>query len=176
MKEKQLGKEKEEKEAKAKNFDLNNQKEEMDMVKMEIKSLTDRHELLKMEKDEMKKNFEDITVKVIDFNIYDLFKEAQLEGGSIDGAKLLIMNSEQKFQKKTEAIDEKIKKTEEDMYKIRNDFQNLKNQSDVINHSLEGFKEKMKEVGELVQKSNEENTNLVKEMGGKINENYKKIL
>ena len=112
----------------------------------------------------------------MDFNIYDLFKDSAVGGGNIDSATLLVKNLEQKFAHKNEIIDEKMKKNEEDIYKLKTDFQNLKNESDVISHNLDNFKNKIKELVEQVQKTNDNNSNLVNEMGSKVTENYKKIL
>ena len=46
----------------------------------------------------------------MDFNIYDLFKDTMVEGGSIDASKILIKNLEQKFTQKNVIIkNQKIK-------------------------------------------------------------------
>ena len=149
---------------------------QIEMMKLEIRNLKQKSETYKIESDTMKKKMEEISVKVMDFNIYDLFKENTVGGGSIDAAKILIKNLEQKFTQKNEIIDEKMKKNEEDIYKLKNDFQNVKNESDVIAHNLDNFKSKIKELVEQVGKSNDNNSNLVNEMGNKVTENYKKIL
>ena len=157
-------------------FLMDDKKGDLDIVKLEIKSLKQRTETYKTESDSMKKKMEEISVKVMDFNIYDLFKDSAVGGGSIDSATLLVKNLEQKFAHKNEIIDEKMKKNEEDIYKLKNDFQNVKNESDVIAHNLDNFKNKIKELVEQVQKTNDNNSNLVNEMGSKVTENYKKIL
>lgn len=72
-------------------------------------------------------------VKVLDFNVYDLFKDCNVDGGSLDASKLLIMNLERKVFKKIDLMDVKISKNEEDIYKLKNDFRNMKNQTDVNN-------------------------------------------
>ena len=157
-------------------FIMDDKKGEIDMVKLEIKTLKEKTESFKQESDVVKKKIEEISVKVMDFNIYDLFKDTMVEGGSIDASKILIKNLEQKFTQKNEIVDEKMKKNEEDIYKLKNDFQNLKNESDVISHNLDNFKNKIKELVEQVGKTNDNNSNLVNEMGSKVTENYKRIL
>ena len=157
-------------------FIMDDKKGEIDMVKLEIKSLKEKSESFKQESDVVKKKIEEISVKVMDFNIYDLFKDTMVEGGSIDASKILIKNLEQKFTQKNEIVDEKMKKNEEDIYKLKNDFQNLRNESDVISHNLDNFKNKIKELVEQVGKTNDNNSNLVNEMGSKVTENYKRIL
>ena len=157
-------------------FLMDDKNGQMEMLKLEIKNLKQKSETYKIESDVMKKKMEEISVKVMDFNIYDIFKESTVGGGSIDAAKVLIKNLEQKFTQKNEIIDEKMKKNEEDIYKLKNDFQNVKNESDVIAHNLDNFKNKIKELVEQVGKTNDNNSNLVNEMGSKVTENYKKIL
>ena len=67
---------------------------------MNIKSFEDKFNELNSEKENMKKELEDIKVKVVDFNIYELFKDAKAADGSVDMSKLLVMNLEEKFIKK----------------------------------------------------------------------------
>ena len=151
-------------------------KEDIDLIKLKIKELMKKNEDFKNENDEIKKNLEQISIKVMDFNIFDILDNCKIEGGSIDMSKMLIMNSEKKIFKKFSIIDDKIKKNEEDTYKIHNDFQNVKNQAEVITQNLDDFKNKIKNLVEEVQKADDNNSNLVNEMGNKLNENYKKIL
>ena len=153
-----------------------NSNEDIQLMKLNIKSLEDKYIDLNNEKDEMKKDLEEIKVKVVDFNIYELFKDCQTSEGTLDASKLLIMNLEEKFIKKTSIMDEKIKKSEEDMYNIKNEFQNVKNISSAISNSLNGFKNNIKEISEQFNKTNDENSNVVNETKSKINETYKKSL
>ena len=153
-----------------------NSNEDIQLMKLNMKSLEDRYIDLNKEKDEIKKDLEEIKVKVVDFNIYELFKDCQTSEGTLDASKLLIMNLEEKFIKKTSIMDEKIKKSEEDMYNIKNEFQNVKNISSAISNSLNGFKNNIKEISDQFNKTNDENSNVVNETKSKINETYKKSL
>ena len=157
-------------------FTLNSKNNDIDLIKLEIKNLKENNETFKIKTDSIKKKIEDISVKVMDFDVYDVFKESSMGGGSVDAAKVLIKNLEQKFTHKNEIIDEKMKKNEEDIYKLKNDFQNLKNESDVISHNLNSFQDKIKELVEQVSYNNDNNSNLVNEINGKITETYKKLL
>ncbi len=150
--------------------------EDIELQKVGLKTLEDKFEEMRLSNEEMKKQIEDLTIKCNDFNIYDLFKDAKVEGGNIDLSKVLIMNLEQKVFKKFDTVDEKIKKLNEDIYKFKNDMQNIKNQFDVSQHSFQSLKDMMKELAEAIQNANDENTNKVNELEGKLNENYKKIL
>ena len=150
--------------------------EEIQLLKLSMKTFEDKFNELNKDKEDLKKELEEIKVKVVDFNIYDLFKDIKATDGSVDVGKLLVMNLEEKFIKKTSIMDEKIKKNEEDMYNMKNEFQQVKNQADVINNSLIGFKNSVKEISEQVTRINDENSNMVNETNNKINEIYKKIL
>ena len=150
--------------------------EDIQLLKLNMKSFEDKFRELNTEKENMKKDLEEIKIKVLDFNIYELFKDMKTTEGSVDTSKLLVMNLEEKFIKKTAIMDEKIKKNEEDMYNMKNEFQNVKNQADVINNSLNGFKNTVKEISEQVTRTNDENSNMVNETRNQINEIYKKVL
>ena len=157
-------------------FILDDKNSDIDLIKLEIQNLKEKTEIYKIESDLIKKKMEDISVKVMDFDVFDVFKESGMEGGSVDAAKVLIKNLEQKFTHKNEIIDEKMKKNEEDIYKLKNDFQNLKNESDVISYNLNNFKSKIKELVEQVGITSDNNSNLVNEINGKLTETYKKLL
>ena len=157
-------------------LDQGGNSEDIQLLTLNMKSFEDKFNDFNNEKEEMKKALEDIKVKIVDFNIYDLFKDIKTDNGSVDTSKLLVMNLEEKFIKKTTIMDEKLKKNEEDMYNIKNEFQKVKNHSDVINNSLDGFKNTVKEISEQVSRTNDENSNMVNETNNKINEIYKKIL
>ena len=160
----------------ANDFQVSDKNNDVDLIKLEIKNIKQNNESFKMEADLIKKKIEDISVKVMDFDVYDVFKDSSVGGGSVDAAKILIKNLEQKLTHKNEIIDEKIKKNEEDIYKLKNEFQNLKNESDVISYNLNSFQDKIKELVEQVGLTNDTNSNLVNDINGKLTETYKKLL
>ena len=150
--------------------------EDVQLIKLNMKSLEEKIDDINKEKAVIKKVLDEMKIKMVDFNIYDILKEAKITEGSIDASKLLVMNLEEKFVKKTQIIDEKLKKNEDDMYNLKNEFQNVKNEAEVISTSLTGFKTAVKEISEQVTKTNDENSNMVNETNSKINEVYKKVL
>jgi hypothetical protein len=80
---------------------------------------------------------EEVSVKMQDFNIYDLFKGGVGgEGGSSDVSILLVQNLEKKVFKKFEFIDEKTKKQDEESYRHKNEIGNLKNNIDQMNKQI----------------------------------------
>ena len=157
-------------------FKINDKSNDIDLIKLEIKNLKQNNESYKIETDSIKKKIEDISIKVMDFDVFDVLKESSVSGGSVDASKILIKNLEQKLTHKNEMIDEKIKKNEEDIYKLKNEFQNLKNESEVISYNLNSFQNKIKELVEQVGLTNDTNSNLVNDMNGKLTEIYKKLL
>ena len=157
-------------------FKINDKSNDIDLIKLEIKNLKQNNESYKIETDSIKKKIEDISIKVMDFDVFDVLKESTVSGGSVDASKILIKNLEQKLTHKNEMIDEKIKKNEEDIYKLKNEFQNLKNESEVISYNLNSFQNKIKELVEQVGLTNDTNSNLVNDMNGKLTEIYKKLL
>ena len=154
---------------------ISNNSEEIQLIKLNQKSLEEKMNEIKKEKDEINKVLDEMKIRIIDFNIVDILKEANITGGSIDASKLLINNLEEKFIKKTQIIDEKIKKNEDEMNNLKNEFQNVKNEAQVINSSLIGFKNAVNEISEKVTKTNDQNSNMVNETNNKINEKYKKL-
>ena len=147
--------------------------EEIQLIKLNQKTLEEKINELNKDKTEINKDLDEMKIKMVDFNIIDLLKEANISEGSIDASKILVSNLEEKFIKKTQIIDEKIKKNEDEMHNLKNEFQNVKNEAQVINTSLIGFKSAVDEISEQVTKTNDQNSNMVNETNNKINEKYK---
>ena len=111
-----------------------------------------------------------------DFNIYDLFKNNALEGGSSDAGIILVQNLEKKVFKKFDYADDKIKKLEEENFKMKKETDNLKvtieGNKQLSNMNKEEI-EKLKDNAILTKKDIEE----VKEKGKtKDDENYDKLI
>ena len=153
-----------------------NNNEEIQLIKLNQKDLQEKINTINKDREEIKKDLDEMRIKMVDFNIYDIIKEANISDGSLDASKLLVMNLEQKFIKKTQIIDDKIKKNEEEMYNLKNEFQTVKNEAQVINSSLQGFKSSVKEISEQVTATNDENSNMVNKTSNQINETYKKLI
>ena len=149
---------------------------DIQLIKLNLKTLEDKLDEMNKEKSDMKKTLDEIQIKMVDFNIYDTLKEANISGGNFDASKILIMNLEEKFMKKTQIIDDKLKKNEDDMFNLKNEFQKVKNEAKVINESLKGFKSAVNEISDQVTKTNDQNSNMVNETNSKINDVYKKVL
>jgi len=83
-------------------------------------------EELKKSNEKLVKYIEEVSLKVQDFNIYDIFQSNVSEGSTADASIILIQNLEKKLFKKFEFIDEKLKKVEEDTYRYKNEISNFK--------------------------------------------------
>ena len=154
-------------------IDDNFRNEEIDLIKNKIKNISQKTEEMRKQKDELQKKVEEISIKVLDFNIMDIIKNSPISGeGKIDPDRLLSINLEQKFTKKSLILDEKYKKAEEEINKIKNNFENLKINFDVIEQSYNLTKTNIKDLKEEIMKSNIDYRNLIAEINGRINENF----
>ena len=113
----------------------------LDDIKMTLKNLNDKG----LERDNFEKNtkneLEELKIKINDFKIYDIFKDAKISGGTLDVSKVLIQNLENKIFKKLGFQDERFKKNEEDIFKNKNDINNYKGFSEQHIRSMNNLKE-----------------------------------
>lgn len=126
---------------------------------------------VKKNNDTLKADFEDISVKVNDFDIYELFKNNTMEGGSIDTSAILIQNLEKKLFKKFELIDANLKKQNEDVFRTKNEMGNVKILVDNNNKTVT----KIKEDVEKTKKESEEIRSLIDEKIKEIEEKLKEL-
>ena len=152
---------------------LDSNKGDVEFLKLEFKNLTEKYDEFMSEKTVMNKKMDEILIKVTDFDIYDLLGECKLSDGSIDVTKLLVKNLEEKVFKKTNIIDDKIRKIENDMYKTKSDTQTIKNQSEALTTNFADIKNTMQQFAEEIQKTLDVS---LKKTDDDIKENHKKIL
>ena len=147
--------------------------EELQYLKIKIRDLQDKNEIYDKENESIKKDLEDIKVKVKDFDIYEIFREIKLDEGSIDAAKALVLILEQKVFKKTELIDDKIKRIENEVNKIEVENKSTKNIAEILKLSSEDIKRMIKNLEELENKNAEETLGILNDINDFKNE-YKK--
>ena len=126
--------------------------EDIQYLKLLIKDLQNKNINLDTENKQIKKDIDDIKVKLQDINIFDALKGEKIDQGNIDITKALVMTLEQKVFKKTGLIDEKIKYLEESMNRIENDTKNVKNIAEILKLSNEDIKRVIKNLEELENK------------------------
>ena len=124
-------------------------KTNIDSIKYANKRLDDldkNYEEINKKFIEFKEKFDDVRVKVQDFNIYDLFKGESGDGGNIDISKALIMNLENKIFKKFDLYDERNKKNETDLFKALEDLKAMKGLVDNFKVQNQRTTEKVNEI------------------------------
>ena len=152
----------------------NSSSEEITYLKLQIKDLLNKNSALEKDRDNIKKDIEQMQVKLKDLNIIDIIEATKFDQGNVDITKALVMTLEQKVFKKTQLIDEKIKHLEESMNKVETEQKNIKNFSEILKLSNEDNKRMMKNLEEIENKTAEEILSLNNEMNN-INNEIKKL-
>ena len=150
--------------------------DDIQLMKIELTNLSDSNKKLIQENLDMKKQLENINVKLQDINIYDLFKGLNVSDGSIDVAKGLIMNLETKVFKKIGFMDERDKKLNFDFLELKNNVQNVINKNGIISHNMDNIKKNFKELGDLVGSNSTETSTMINNVESKMNGLYKDII
>jgi hypothetical protein len=125
---------------------------ELTSTTINVKELKARVDEIFTKTDSWSDNIEKLNVKVMDFNIYDLFKNNSAEGGSADGASILVQNLDSKLTQKISFMDKKIKVMEEENYKTKTEVSNSKNVVENVSKGIINFRD---ELDKLVIKQNE---------------------
>ena len=99
-----------------------------------------------------------------------------MSDGSIDVAKGLIINLENKVFKKIGFMDERDKKLNQDILDLKNNIQNVINKNGVISHNMDNIKNNFKELGDLVGANSTETSNMINNLELKMNSIYKDII
>ncbi len=132
-----------------------------------LSNLSNENNDLKNKYKKLNDEFEEIKVKVNDFNIYDIFKtngNDSNNSSNLDVNKVLIQNLETKIFKKIGFQDERIKSSEETIIKTSKEIQNLKNNLEQQIRNLNNFKDNY----ENFFKEDEEFKNKQKELNKKF--------
>ena len=137
----------------------------LDEYQYGLKGISDKNNELEDKIKKILEDLEEIKVKVADFNIYDIFKNTNNENGpNVDVVTGLIQNLDNKVMKKLSLQDERFKKNESDIHKIKNDVLNSNNLSDQTNKIVINLRD-------IVDK----NTNSINENKNDSNEKFQKI-
>ena len=142
------------------NNQLRNDKDKIENTDNKVNDVTKVVEDLVKKFTSFSEEFDDVKVKVQDFNIYDIFK-GDSDGGNIDAAKALVMALEQKVFKKFSLYDEKNKKNESDFFKAQEDVKNLKGITDNLKTNTQRNLEKINEIENNFNEYKEKNDNKV---------------
>ena len=150
--------------------------------KNDIEDLNKRFNLLKNSIDDINnkllkfnEDFDSIKVKVQDFNVYDLFKGGDSDGGNLDAAKILIMNLENKVFKKFDLFDERNKKMDKDFFKMQEDVKNALAAVDGIKTNTQRNTDSINELNDNYNKTTSNYETLINEIQKRIEEIYSKV-
>jgi len=167
-------------EKKINNFDLNKIKTLLDDNSSKIENIEKKNNnynnnLSEMDKKmtEMKRGFDDIKVKVEDFNIYELFKDNG--DGNLDASKILIQALENKVFKKFGLIEDRIKINETDIFNIKNNLTNYDNLIESIKRENEKIKKLFEEYEKNYNEDKENNNKNFEDINNNIENLYKKL-
>lgn len=141
-----------------------------DNIKKNEDDFNSKYNQLKHDLDELAKKFadnqiefENMKVKVQDFNIYDVFKGEGVDG-DIDAAKILIQTLENKVFKKFALIDERAKKNDNDIFKIDDQTKKLKALVESLERKVGKTQEDLGELGKEHQIHKEITIKKIKEL------------
>lgn len=101
------------------NVDGNNLFEQ---IHFDIKKLTSQTYENTASINTFKDDIDKLKIKIEEYNIYDILKDAKVTNGSIDASKLLIQSLENKIFKKFSLLDDRIKKHDTDLLKHSSDL------------------------------------------------------
>ena len=134
----------------------------IDKVQKELDDLTKKFA-------EFKIDYEDVKVKVQDFNIYDLFKDGEgVSGGNIDVSKALIMALENKVFKKFSYYDERYKAYDTDIFKIKEDNKNNNNSVEFVKVQSQKQAQDIKDLNQNFEKEISQLREKLEEFGKKM--------
>ena len=129
----------------------------------------------------MKEDAENIKIKVMDFSLLDAFKDKNITA-DIDAAELLIKSLENKINEKFKFVEEKIKKDEGDIFKLKTDITNIKNASNFQTKNLSYLKEEILSLQKSLEQQRthtldniNQNKDLVRKLREKIHSNNNNI-
>jgi len=148
----------------------NTPEEDMQYLKLQVKDLQTKNDELTKEREDMKKDIEELQVKMKDLNIFEILQDSKMDQGNMDITKALVMTLEQKVFKKTGLIDEKIKRLEESMNKLEVDQKNVKNLSEILKLSNEDIKRMIKNLEEIENKNAEDTLTLSNDVNDIMND------
>ena len=109
------------------------------------------------------KKFEDLQVKVANFDVFSMFQDSG--DGTIDATKVLVKSLEDKVFKKFELIDQRYKADSLENIKIKNNIEKIIPKMDQFNTQIEKINDnenKFQEQIDNIKKENEENNNEIK--------------
>ena len=150
--------------------------DQIQLIEIEMNKLKETNDKLLNENFDIKKKIEDINVKLVDINIYELFKNLNVDDGSVDEAKLLVMNLENKVFKKFSLMDDRDKKVNHDILELNNKIQNFINKNEVISYKTSNINTKLQELEQFMNNINNDTTKTITNLEKKNDNLYKELI
>jgi len=114
----------------------------LDEHKSNINKLNENVKDINNNMNNLTETVENIKLKVMDFNIFEVLKEKNITA-DVDVAELLIKTLENKIDEKFKYNDDKIKKDEQDIIKLKSELTNIKNSYNFQTKNLSYMKEEI---------------------------------
>ena len=164
----------------------------LDEHKLNLNELNENVNDINNNMNNLKETVEKIKLKVMDFSIFEVLKEKNITA-DVDVAELLIKTLETKMEEKFKYNDDKFKKDEQDIIKLKSELTNFKNSSNFQTKNLSYMKEEIlssqknieqlrtntsdniMQNKELINKLREKNTSISNELSESISSVNNKI-
>lgn len=120
----------------------------------------------------IKNNLDEISIKMNDYDIYDIVKDIQFSGGDIEASKILIQSLDRKTAERFKFLEEKIKDDEQMALKMKNEITNLKNNFTIQKNNLTIIREQIIKMQNEIDSNKRSNLEKIKNNENEI-ENIK---
>jgi hypothetical protein len=121
-----------------------------------IEEIHKKIQLLETHDTKFKESLDQISTKLADFNIFELFKNNSGEGIGEDVALKMVQAFDNKFTTKFNLIEKRLKSSEEENFKLKNETANIKNIQEGHARTIHSLKEDLEKLTGNHDKLNEE--------------------
>ena len=153
----------------------------LDEHKLNLNDLNENVKGINDNMNNIKENMESLNIKVMDFSLFDVFKDKNITA-DIDAAELLVKALENRINEKFKFEDDKFKKDEQDIMKLKNELTNIKNSTNFQTKNLSYIKEEIltfqKTIEQLRTNTADnimQNKELIRKLREKTNSNWKEF-
>ena len=153
----------------------------LDEHKLNLNDLNENVKGINDNMNNIKENMESLNIKVMDFSLFDVFKDKNITA-DIDAAELLVKALENRINEKFKFEGDKFKKDEQDIMKLKNELTNIKNSTNFQTKNLSYIKEEIltfqKTIEQLRTNTADnimQNKELIRKLREKTNSNWKEF-
>ena len=153
----------------------------LDEHKLNLNDLNENVKGINDNMNNIKENMESLNIKVMDFSLFDVFKDKNITA-DIDAAELLVKALENRINEKFKFEDDKFKKDEQDIMKLKNELTNIKNSTNFQTKNLSYIKEEIQTFQKTIEQLRTntadnimQNKELIRKLREKTNSNWKEF-